>query len=29
MEAVFLDKQDSWIDIDTPESYQYAIQKLV
>lgn len=26
MEAVFLDEHDFWIDIDTPESYQYALQ---
>lgn len=29
MEAVFLAEDDSWIDIDTPESYQHAIENLV
>jgi choline kinase len=26
MEAVFMDEGDSWIDIDTPESYDYALR---
>jgi choline kinase len=26
MEAVFMDENDFWIDIDTPESYQYALK---
>jgi len=29
MEAVFLEKDDFWIDIDTPESYQYAQQNFI
>lgn len=28
MEAVFLDDQDFWIDIDTPEAYDYARRRL-
>lgn len=29
MEAVFLDEHDSWIDIDTPESYQHALKNSI
>ncbi|MDZ7342765.1 MAG: NTP transferase domain-containing protein [candidate division KSB1 bacterium] len=28
MEAVFLEAQETWIDIDTPEAYNHALQKL-
>ncbi len=28
MEAVFMDTNDFWIDIDTPESYQHALKNL-
>lgn len=28
MEAVFMEPQDYWIDIDTPEAYQHALQTL-
>jgi len=27
MQAVFLADDESWIDIDTPEAYQYALGK--
>ncbi|OQX82901.1 hypothetical protein B6D60_11390 [candidate division KSB1 bacterium 4484_87] len=27
MEAVFMDENDFWIDIDTPESYQFALKE--
>ena len=29
MEAVIMDENDFWIDIDTPESYQYALKQVI
>jgi len=28
MEAIFLEGSDCWIDIDTPESYHYALKNM-